>query len=101
MSKTLKGTAREAALAQLAGWHEVADRDAIAKSFSFEGFTAAFAFMTAVAAEAEKADHHPEWCNVYNRVDITLTSHDAGGLTVRDTALAGIIDQHAARQLRG
>lgn len=97
MDDTLKGAAREAALAQLAGWRVLAERDAIAKSFTFDGFTTAFAFMTALAIEAEKANHHPEWCNVYNRVDITLTSHDAGGLTGRDIALALKAEHFAAR----
>lgn len=101
MSETLQGAAREESLAQLSGWRELAERDAIAKNFTFKDFAGAFAFMTAVAAEAEKADHHPEWCNVYNRVDITLTSHDAGGLTGRDIALARAIDRHATRQIVG
>lgn len=83
---------RGAALADLPGWTYDADRDAIRRSFRFEDFTAAFAFMTAVALMAEKADHHPEWFNVYNRVDIVLTTHDAGGLSQRDVALARKID---------
>ena len=83
---------RGAALADLSDWTYDADRDAIKRSFRFDDFTAAFAFMTAVALMAEKADHHPEWFNVYNRVDIALTTHDAGGLSQRDVALARKID---------
>jgi 4a-hydroxytetrahydrobiopterin dehydratase len=87
---------RSAALAELPGWTYDAERDAIRRSFRFEDFTAAFGFMTSVALMAEKADHHPEWFNVYNRVDIELTTHDAGGLSVRDVALARKIDGLAA-----
>lgn len=83
---------RDAALAKLPGWAYDAERDAIRRSFRFEDFAAAFGFMTSVALMAEKADHHPEWFNVYNRVDIVLTTHDAGGLSGRDVALARKID---------
>ena len=83
---------RGAALAELPSWTYDAERDAIRRSFRFEDFTAAFGFMTSVALMAEKADHHPEWYNVYNRVDIVLTTHDAGGLSGRDVALARKID---------
>jgi 4a-hydroxytetrahydrobiopterin dehydratase len=83
---------REAALATLSGWILREDGLAICKTFRFGGFAAAFAFMTRVAIHAEKADHHPEWFNVYNRVDITLTTHDARGLSTRDIALAKTID---------
>ena len=92
MIETLQGPARAAALAELAGWSEVAGRDAIQKSFKFADFNAAFGFMSRVALLAEKADHHPEWFNVYNRVDITLSTHDAGGLSQRDIALAKAIE---------
>ena len=92
MVEKLAGAARQAALADLAGWSEVAGRDAIAKSYKFADFNAAFGFMSRVALLAEKADHHPEWFNVYNRVDITLSTHDAGGLSPRDIALAKAID---------
>jgi 4a-hydroxytetrahydrobiopterin dehydratase len=83
---------REGALATLDGWSYRADRDAIAKSFTFKDFNAAFGFMTRVALLAEKADHHPEWSNVWNKVEIQLTTHDAKGLSARDTALAKAID---------
>ncbi|MCM0019235.1 MAG: 4a-hydroxytetrahydrobiopterin dehydratase [Tagaea sp.] len=88
----LAGPARATALADLAGWAELPGRDAIAKSFKFADFNAAFAFMARVALKAEKMDHHPEWFNVYNKVDIVLSTHDAGGLTMRDIALARFID---------
>ena len=83
---------RDEALASLAGWTHDAERDAIAKSFRFSDFGEAFAFMTRVALEAEKADHHPEWTNVWNRVDILLSTHSAGGLTAKDVALARRIE---------
>lgn len=81
-----------AALTALPGWTLRDDGRAIVRSFKFADFVAAFGFMTRVALEAEKADHHPEWSNVYNRVEITLTTHDAEGLSNRDMALAGRID---------
>jgi 4a-hydroxytetrahydrobiopterin dehydratase len=84
-----------AAVASLSGWQPVADRDAIAKSFKFADFNAAFGFMTRVALAAEKLDHHPEWFNVYNRVEITLATHDAGGVTELDVTLARLIDAAA------
>lgn len=77
---------------RLPQWALLPDRDAIARSFKFQDFSAAFGFMTRVALAAEKMDHHPEWFNVYNRVDITLSTHDAGGLTERDLKLAALID---------
>jgi 4a-hydroxytetrahydrobiopterin dehydratase len=83
---------RDAALTTLPGWSLRDDGLAITRSFTFADFSAAFAFMTRVALLAEKADHHPEWSNVWNRVEITLTTHDAGGLSKRDVALAGAID---------
>lgn len=76
------------ALARLPGWALREDGLAIERTFRFKDFAEAFAFMTRVAIHAEKADHHPEWFNVYNRVEITLTTHDAGGLSQRDVALA-------------
>ena len=95
MAAKLDGARRAQALGELKGWSEVAGRDAISKSFKFADFNAAFAFMARVALAAEKADHHPEWFNVYNRVDITLSTHDAGGLSERDVALAKFIDSVA------
>lgn len=88
---------REAALAALPGWRYDGERRGIARGFRFAAFPEAFAFMTLVALEAEKADHHPEWSNVWDRVDILLTTHSAGGLTARDTALAQAIDRCAAQ----
>ena len=87
---------RGEALSALPGWTHDPDRDAIRKRFTFRDFNEAFGFMTRVALEAEKADHHPEWSNVWNKVDILLTTHDAGGLTARDVALAKKIDAIAA-----
>lgn len=91
----LGGAAREALLADLKGWRTLEGRDAITRSFTFSDFTAAFAFMTRVALIAEKMNHHPEWFNVYNRVDIVLSTHDADGLTARDISLAQAIDRIA------
>ncbi|MCK9541708.1 MAG: 4a-hydroxytetrahydrobiopterin dehydratase [Novosphingobium sp.] len=83
---------RDAALAGLPGWVLRADGLAIERALRFADFSQAFAFMTRVALLAEKADHHPEWSNVYNRVHITLTTHDAGGLSQRDVAMARAVD---------
>ena len=80
------------ALAEFSHWQHDATRGAIRRTFRFADFAQAFGFMAQVALAAEKADHHPEWTNVYNRVDITLTTHDAGGLTQRDFDLAHKID---------
>lgn len=80
------------ALTQLTGWTLAPGRDAIAKTFKFTDFSAAFGWMTRVALAAEKLDHHPEWFNVYNRVDVTLATHDAGGVTDLDVTLAKIMD---------
>ena len=77
-----------AALARLPGWTLREDGLAITRIFKFADFSQAFAFMTRAALYAEKADHHPEWFNVYNRVEVTLTTHDAGGLSARDAAMA-------------
>ena len=92
MTAKLTGAARGAALAKLTGWAEVSGRDAIHKSFKFADFNEAWGFMTKVALAAEKADHHPEWSNVYNKVEITLSTHDAGGLSDKDMKLATFID---------
>lgn len=83
---------RTEALQSLPDWTHDAERDGIRRSFRFGNFTEAFGFMTKVALMAEKADHHPEWSNVYNRVEILLTTHDAGGLSKRDVELARAID---------
>ena len=87
---------RAALAGDLPGWKLVTGRDAIARTFTFADFNAAFGFMARVALLAEKQDHHPEWFNVWNRVDITLSTHDAGGLSRRDVALAQAIDKAAA-----
>ena len=83
---------RAAALDALDEWDFDEARDAMTRSFTFADFSEAFAFMTRVALLAEKADHHPEWSNVWNRVDILLTTHDAGGLSQRDVDMAEAID---------
>jgi 4a-hydroxytetrahydrobiopterin dehydratase len=85
----------EAAIGRLNGWTAAADRDATTKQFRFDDFNAAFGFMSRVALYAEKADHHPEWFNVYNRVEVTLATHDAGGVTEKDVALAQFMDAAA------
>ena len=87
----LADTERDAALTRLPHWALRADGLAITRTFKFADFAEAFGFMARVAIHAEKADHHPEWFNVYNRVEITLTTHDAGGLSARDVALARVI----------
>ncbi|WHO38034.1 4a-hydroxytetrahydrobiopterin dehydratase [Sphingobium sp. AP49] len=92
MLAQLNDAERRAALAQLPQWTAVSGPDGIARQFRFPDFVAAFGFMTKVALLAEKADHHPEWSNVYNRVDIVLTTHDAGGVSQRDIDLAMAID---------
>ena len=88
MIAKLTAEERAAALRELTGWKEVEGRDAIQRSFKFKNFNEAWGFMNRVALMAEKADHHPEWFNVYNRVDILLTTHDCNGLSERDVALA-------------
>lgn len=92
----LTGREREAALAELEGWQATAGRDAIAKAYKFADFNTAFGFMTQVALKAEQIDHHPEWTNVWNRVDVVLTTHSAKGLTALDVALAKHCDRVAA-----
>ncbi len=88
----LTGVAREQAVAELDGWHEVPGRDAIGRTFTFRDFNAAFGFMTRVALQAEKMNHHPEWFNVYKTVQVTLCTHDAGGVTERDVELAKVMN---------
>jgi 4a-hydroxytetrahydrobiopterin dehydratase len=95
MAQKLAGDARKAALAKLAGWSEVKDRDAISKTFVFRDFNEAFGFMTRAALVAEKLDHHPEWFNVYKTVTVTLSTHDAGGLTELDVKLAETMERLA------
>ena len=97
MAQKLAGDARKAALAKLAGWSEVKDRDAISKTFVFRDFNEAFGFMTRAALMAQKLDHHPEWFNVYKTVTVTLSTHDAGGLTELDIKLAETMDRLAGR----
>ena len=92
MTAKLSGEDCARALALLPEWRPVRDRDAIERRFVFADFNAAFGFMTRVALAAEKADHHPEWSNVWNRVDVLLSTHDAGGLTAKDIALAKAMD---------
>jgi 4a-hydroxytetrahydrobiopterin dehydratase len=88
----LSSDERDEALAALSGWEFEEGRNGIAKSFKFADFGEAFAFMTRVALEAEKADHHPEWANVWNRVDILLSTHSDGGVTAKDVRLAAKIE---------
>ena len=95
MATKLAGNERTAALAKLPSWKTVSGRDAISRTFIFKDFSEAFGFMTRVALRAEKLDHHPEWKNVYKTVEVTLTTHDAGGLTEKDVALAQAMDRLA------
>ena len=95
MAEKLSGEARAKALSGLSGWSEVPGRDAITRSFKFKGFNEAFGFMSRVALVAEKMDHHPEWSNVYNKVEVVLSTHDAGGLTELDLKLAAKMDLFA------
>jgi len=92
MIERLSDAQRAEAVQALSHWELDDDRDAITRSFRFADFPEAFAFMTRVALLAEKADHHPEWSNMWNRVEILLTTHDAGGLSARDIAMAHAID---------
>ncbi len=94
MTEKLQGPARAEALAPLtaSGWTEVEGRDAITRTYTFANFVEAFGFMARAALEAEKMGHHPEWLNVYKTVEVTLSTHDAGGLTELDTKLAAKMD---------
>jgi len=92
MVEKLTDAERQAALDALPEWRLVDDRDAIRRVFKFADFNAAWGFMSRIALQAEKLDHHPEWSNVYSTVDITLSTHDCGGLSERDVALARFID---------
>ncbi len=95
MAEKLSADARTQALVGLNGWSVVDGRDAISKTFQFKSFNQAFGFMSRVALKAEKMDHHPEWFNVYNRVDVTLATHDADGVTDLDITLAQFMDKAA------
>ncbi|MBI3704613.1 MAG: 4a-hydroxytetrahydrobiopterin dehydratase [Rhizobiales bacterium] len=95
MAQKLSLDARKSALARLSGWSEAAGRDAITRKFVFKDFNQAFGFMTRAALVAEKMDHHPEWFNVYKTVEVTLATHDAGGVTELDVKLAEAMDKLA------
>jgi 4a-hydroxytetrahydrobiopterin dehydratase len=100
MPERLVGAARQAALHEIHGWAEVEDRDAIRKSYHFGDFSEAWGFISRIALLAEKMDHHPELFNVYNRVEVILSTHDAGGLSERDIRLAQRIDEIAPERDR-
>jgi 4a-hydroxytetrahydrobiopterin dehydratase len=95
MPQKFNPEARKSALTKLNGWSDVPGRDAIAKKFVFKDFSQAFGFMTRAALVAEKMDHHPEWFNVYKTVEVTLSTHDAGGVTELDIKLAEAMDKLA------
>ena len=99
MSDRLEGDARREALARLSesGWTEDDGRDAVKKTFKFRNFVEAWGWMTQMAIVAEKMNHHPEWFNVYNRVEVTLTSHDVEGVSARDLKLADRMDARAGQ----
>jgi 4a-hydroxytetrahydrobiopterin dehydratase len=96
MIQKLSSEERTKQVATLNGWQALADRDAIQRAFKFADFNEAFGFMTRVAIKAQEMDHHPEWFNVYNKVDITLSTHEANGVTERDIKLASFIDSITA-----
>jgi 4a-hydroxytetrahydrobiopterin dehydratase len=100
MVERLTGAARHTALRELHGWSEVEDRDAIRKSFHFSNFSEAWGFLSRIALVAEKMDHHPEIFNVYNRVEIILSTHDADGVSEKDIDLAQAIDELAPERDR-
>ena len=93
MNKKLSITDRNAAIKKLKGWQLVKDRNAISKTFEFKNFNQAFSWMTAMALYAEKLDHHPEWFNVYNKVIVTLSTHDVEGISKLDIKLAKQMDK--------
>jgi 4a-hydroxytetrahydrobiopterin dehydratase len=95
MAQKLTADARKLALAKLSGWSEATGRDAITRKFTFKDFNEAFGFMTRAALVAEKMDHHPEWFNVYKTVEVTLSTHDAGGVTELDVKLAEAMNKLA------
>jgi len=92
MAERLSAEARKQALGGLPGWTETAGREAIGKTFTFKDFNEAFGFMARTALVAEKMDHHPEWRNVYRTVEVVLATHDAGGVTALDIALAKVMN---------
>ncbi|MFT7622087.1 MAG: 4a-hydroxytetrahydrobiopterin dehydratase [Myxococcota bacterium] len=92
MNKPLTETQRTPALESIPAWSVLADRDAISRAFVFDDFSAAWAFMSRVALKAEELCHHPEWFNVYNKVDVTLSTHDVGGLSAADIKMARFMD---------
>lgn len=100
MVQRLTGAHRQAALAELHGWVEVMDRDAIRRTYHFRDFGEAWGFMSRVALMAERMEHHPEWFNVYDRVEVTLTTHDVDGLSEKDVALARFMDAIAGQRDR-
>jgi len=93
MNEASKVIGADAALKQLQGWSKAEGRDAIQREFTFKSFNEAFGFMSRIALKAEKMNHHPEWSNVYNKVSITLTSHDVNGVSERDVTLAQFIQK--------
>ena len=95
MAGKLTASKRRSALDKVPNWNEIDGRDAITRTFNFTNFSAAFAFMMRVALRAEQMNHHPEWFNVYNRVEVTLATHDAGGVTEKDIDLAIFMDELA------
>ncbi len=95
MPKVLSAEDRKAALARLPSWHLVEGKDAIRRSFAFRDFNEAFGFMARAALVAEKMDHHPDWSNSYRKVDVTLSTHSAGGVTELDVKLAEAMDRIA------
>ncbi len=97
MTERLSDSQRRDLLAALDDWSMVEGRDAIQKTFTFSNFVEAFGWMTRVALVAEKLDHHPEWFNVYKTVDVTLSTHDADGLTQKDVELAKAMDRMSSR----
>ena len=98
MPKKLEGAARTSSLKELPQWREVPGRDAITRKFEFANFNEAFGFMTRVGLLAEKMDHHPEWFNVYNKVEVTLATHDAGGVTENDVKMAKAMDGYVSKR---
>ncbi len=100
MATILAGSDRATALLGLPGWGNCADQDAITKSFHFHDFAQAFAFMTEMALVAQRLNHHPDWSNSYNRVDLTLTTHDVGGITANDIRLAHAAEDAARGRVK-